>query len=86
MIDSGGSDAIWLFEDDSKNISLPEKYFEDFLGRGLSGSVYGKRSKIDEVSFNKFKLKKVNVAYPDSSSITYARKVKNRNGSLGGKY
>jgi len=84
LIDSGGSDAIWLFEDPSKNISLPEKYFEDFLGRGLSGSVYGKRSKIEALSFNKFKLKEVNVAYPDSTSISYARKIKDRNGSLGG--
>ncbi len=84
LIDSGGSDAIWLFEDPSKNITLPEKYFQDFLGRGLSGSVYGKRSKIEQVSFGDFKLKHVNVAFPDSTSISYARKIKDRNGSLGG--
>jgi len=84
LIDTGGSDALWLFEDGSKNITIPEKYFEDFLGRGLSGSVYGKRSKIQELSFKKFNLKRVNVAFPDASSISFARNFKDRNGSLGG--
>jgi PDZ domain/Aspartyl protease len=84
LIDTGGSDALWLFEDDSKHISIPKKYFVDFLGRGLSGSVYGKRTKIDEISLGEFKLKKVNAAFPDSTSIAFARKFKERNGSIGG--
>lgn len=82
LIDSGGSDSIWLFED--QYISIPNKYFEDFLGRGLSGSVYGKRSKLDNFSIAGFKLKKTNVAFPDSTSIKHAKKIKDRNGSLGG--
>ncbi len=82
LIDSGGSDALWLFEDEE--IAIPNKYFEDFLGRGLSGSVYGKRSKLDKFSIGGFELKKINVAFPDSSSIAYAKKIKDRNGSLGG--
>ena len=84
LIDSGGSDALWLFEDSEKGINTPEKYFEDFLGRGLSGSVYGKRSKVQGMRFDDFRLKNVNVAFPDSSSISFARKVKDRNGSIGG--
>jgi hypothetical protein len=84
LMDSGSSDALWLFKDESKNIIVPKKNFDDFLGRGLSGSVYGKRSKIQEISFDDFRLKNVNVAFPDSTSITYARKFKERNGSLGG--
>ncbi|MFK2820552.1 aspartyl protease family protein [Flavobacteriaceae sp. LMIT009] len=82
LIDSGGSDALWLFTDDQ--INVPEKYFEDFLGYGLSGSVYGKRSKVDKFSLNSFLLKQVNTAFPDSTSITFARKFKERNGSIGG--
>ena len=60
------------------------KYFEDFLGHGLSGSVYGKRSKIDEFYLNQFVLKRANVAFPDSTSISFARKFTGRNGSLAG--
>ena len=84
LIDSGGSDALWLFEDKNLGIRHSDKYFEDFLGHGLSGSVYGKRSKIDEISFKGFKIKDANVAFPDSSSIAFAKQFKDRNGSLAG--
>ena len=84
LIDSGGSDALWLFEDDDLGIRHSDKYFEDFLGHGLSGSVYGKRSKIDEISLKGFIIKDANVAFPDSSSIAFAKQFKDRNGSLAG--
>lgn len=84
LIDTGGSDALWLFRDGEKNIRVPEKYFEDFLGRGLSGKVYGKRAKIESIKIADFTLKRVNVAFPDSTSISYARKFKERSGSIGG--
>ncbi len=82
LIDSGGSDSIWLFEDEE--ITIPDKCFEDFLGRGLSGSVYGKRSKLDKFYIAGFELKKINVAFPDSTSVALAKKIKGRNGSLSG--
>ncbi|MEZ4792038.1 MAG: aspartyl protease family protein [Gelidibacter sp.] len=85
LIDSGGSDALWLFEDDEKGIMpIGDKYFEDYLGKGLSGSVYGKRSKIKSFSLQDFKFEDVNVAFPDSSSISIARKFKDRSGSISG--
>tara|TARA_R110002072_G_scaffold29748_5_gene93594 strand:+ start:2166 stop:3491 length:1326 start_codon:yes stop_codon:yes gene_type:complete len=84
LIDSGGSDALWLFEDDSLGIKSSDKYFYDFLGHGLSGSVYGKRSKVENFALKNFVLDNVNVSYPDSTFISYARKHKNRNGSLSG--
>ncbi|MGJ8592189.1 MAG: aspartyl protease family protein [Aquaticitalea sp.] len=85
LIDTGGSDALWLFEDKEKGIFPKEgNYFEDYLGKGLSGSVYGKRSKIESFSLQDFKFKDVNVAFPDSSSISIARNHKDRNGSISG--
>jgi len=84
LVDSGGSDALWLFDDPDRGINIPEKNFEDFLGRGLSGSVYGRRAKIDAFSIGKFKLERVNVAYPDSTSISFARKFKERSGTISG--
>lgn len=82
LIDSGGSDALWLFESSEDGIVLDKKYFEDFLGHGLSGSVYGKRSKVDKVMINSFVLEDVNVAFPDSLSIAYAKMFEERNGSF----
>ncbi len=84
LIDSGGSDAIWLFEDSSDSISSGNNYFNDFLGHGLNGSVYGKRSKIDRFTLKDFKMKNVNVAYPDESAIYLANTMKGRNGSVSG--
>jgi hypothetical protein len=84
LIDTGGSDAIWLFEDQKAGISIPDKFFDDFLGRGLSGSVYGKRAKIDNFILKEFNLKEVNAAFPDSVSIAYAKRIKDRNGSVSG--
>ncbi len=84
LIDSGGSDALWLFEDDALGIKSSNKYFYDFLGHGLSGSVYGKRSKVRSFSLRNFELNRVNVSYPDSTYVLHARKLKGRNGSMSG--
>lgn len=85
LIDTGSSDALWLFEEDSLGIMpVDHKYFEDFLGKGLSGSVYGKRSKVKSFNLKSFYLKDVNVAFPDSTSISYAKRHEDRNGSISG--
>ncbi|WP_142785443.1 aspartyl protease family protein [Changchengzhania lutea] len=84
LIDSGGSDSLWLFENDSLGIGSSDKHFYDFLGHGLSGSIYGKRSKVQAFSLKSFVLHDANVAYPDSLSITLAKRFKGRNGSLAG--
>ncbi|WP_298425259.1 aspartyl protease family protein [uncultured Kordia sp.] len=84
LIDSGGSDALWLFEEDQLNISVPDKHFDDFLGKGLSGSIYGKRSRVKKFSMGGFSFKNAKVAFPDSSAIVYVKNFKERNGSIGG--
>ncbi|MDT8418254.1 MAG: aspartyl protease family protein [Lutibacter sp.] len=83
LIDSGGSDALWLFENSHPDILAPKKFFNDFLGEGLSGAVYGKRSKIDALVIGKFELKQPTVSYPDAESVSNAREFEERNGSLG---
>lgn len=83
LIDSGGSDAMWLFENTHPNITAPKKYFNDLLGEGLSGSIYGKRAYVKGLVLGKFELKKPTVSFPDSASISHALQFKSRNGSLG---
>lgn len=83
LIDSGGSDALWLFENSHPDILPPENYFVDFLGEGLSGSIYGKRALIKGLVIGQFELKNPTVSYPDSTSVVYARLFTERNGSLG---
>ncbi|WP_426431207.1 aspartyl protease family protein [Winogradskyella sp. HB-48] len=85
LMDTGSSDALWLFENRTKDIMLSDSlFFTDYLGKGLSGSVYGKRSKVKSFRLNNFTLENVNVAYPDSLSIDVSKVYKDRNGSIGG--
>jgi len=84
LIDIGNSDSIWLFQNLSEQIKVPAKNFEDFLGKGFSGDIEGKRAKIPEFSFDKYDFKSPIVAFPDSSSIKSVRMVQNRVGSVGG--
>lgn len=83
LIDSGGSDALWLFDESSLDISIPERHFNDYLGRGLSGNIYGKRSKIKKIMLGNYIIEDANVAYPNYNSIEKAYKHEDRNGSIG---
>lgn len=83
LIDTGGSDAIWLFEN-NKGIKAPNVYFDDFLGRGFSGDIFGKRARLKEFQINKFQFFNTTVSYPDSLSIKSSNLVNGRNGSIGG--
>ncbi len=82
LIDSGGSDALWLFEDET--FTVPEKAFVDFIGEGITGSIYGMRSRLKSFYLKSFVFENPNVAYLDSLSTSQAKRFKERNGSLGG--
>ncbi|WP_234974618.1 aspartyl protease family protein [Tenacibaculum agarivorans] len=84
LIDSGGSDALWLFEGTHKVIKTPKKHFKDILGMGISGTVYGNRSKIPEIKLGKYTIEKPTVSFLDTLATVNARKFKTRNGSIGG--
>jgi hypothetical protein len=84
LIDSGSSDAVWLFEDLDKGLGVPKNNYEDFLGQGLSGSIYGKRTKIDGINLGGFLLKDAKTAFPDLQYFNSITSFGNRNGSLGG--
>ena len=84
LIDTGNSDAVWLFDRLSDKIDVPKKNFDDYLGQGLSGVIEGKRARITEFSIGNFKFDSPIVAFPDSISIRNISVKSNRLGSLGG--
>ncbi len=84
LIDTGGSDALWLFEDSVQSLSIPTNTFDDFLGKGLSGTIFGKRTVVESFRLKDYQLNKVNVAFPDTASIQKAKINTLRNGSLMG--
>jgi hypothetical protein len=46
LIDVGNSDAIWLFKMFLIKNKVPTNNFDDYLGKGFSGDVIGKRERI----------------------------------------
>src|SRR5690606_26315769 len=82
LFDTGLSDGLWLFED--HQIVSSSHYFTDVLGKGLSGDIYGKKSRVKILQMDNFLLNEALVSYPDTSFILNKQKVINRNGSLGG--
>ena len=83
LIDSGGSDAMWLFEHSKEMIVTPNKYFDDFLGVGLSGTIYGKRSRIEGINIGQFEIRQPTASFLDSIATKNARRFAQRNGSIG---
>lgn len=84
LIDTGGSDALWMFEGTKEELQTPKKFFKDIIGEGFSGTIYGNRSRIKRISMGKFELKEPTASFLDSSSTFNARQFKERNGSIGG--
>ncbi len=84
LIDSGGSDALWLFEETKEDIKTPKKFFNDILGEGLSGTIYGNRSKVPKFVLGKYVIKEPTVSFLDTTTTVNARVFKDRNGSIGG--
>jgi hypothetical protein len=84
LIDIGNSDALWLFEKESALIKVPAKNFEDYLGKGFSGDVEGKRARILKFKMSEFEFKNPIAAFPDSISLRSVKMVPGRVGSVGG--
>ena len=82
LFDTGLGDGLWLFENDS--IQCNKNFFVDVLGRGFSGDVEGKKSRVSQVVFENNTLKNALVAYPEKTFFGQKRIFKDRNGSLGG--
>ncbi len=84
LVDSGNSDVLWLFNEKDFITEQPENYFQDFLGLGLGGEIYGKRARVPEVVLGDFHLKNVLTSFPEEKAISRARLFENRDGSVGG--
>lgn len=84
LLDLGNSDAFWFFTTRIKSYNFPNNTFDDFLGRGFNGDIFGKRTKLNLFKFESFTFKKPYVALPDSTSLQNIRWAENRIGSIGG--
>ena len=77
LLDTGGSDALWLFEESHEKIKTPLRHYNDILGEGLSGTIYGNRARIPKVTLGSFEVLRPTVSFLDSISTLQARKFEN---------
>ena len=84
LVDTGSSDAVWLFQDLDKGINVPPKHYVDYLGKGLNGNIFGKRTKVRSVKLGNFLLKDAKAAFPDMYSFSSIKDHGDRNGTVGG--
>ncbi len=84
LVDTGSSDAVWLFEDEDKGLDIPLQNYEDFLGKGLNGKIFGKRTKVNSIKIGEFSVKDAKAAFPDMNTFSNATILAGRNGSVGG--
>lgn len=84
LLDIGNSDALWIFQNANPNIKVPAKNFDDFLGKGFSGDINGKRTRISKFQISEFQFKNPVIAMPDTVSVKSVNMVQNRVGSVGG--
>ncbi len=83
LVDTGASDALWLSENSDERIDLPQVHIETFLGKGLSGDLYGVKGRIDGIWVGPLVLPKPIVAFPNSEIIDQLITSNDRNGTLG---
>ena len=83
LIDTGSSDALWLF-DQRAGIQKTAPTFDDYLGRGINGNIFGSRGKISYVQLASEKLQRVKVAYPEMENFQSIAIHPQRLGSIGG--
>ncbi|MFV0591537.1 MAG: aspartyl protease family protein [Draconibacterium sp.] len=83
LVDTGASDALWLSEKSDERIKLPQKHVETFLGRGLSGDLYGTKGRIDAIWVGPLLMPHPIAAFPDSEIMEQLISTNNRNGTIG---
>jgi hypothetical protein len=85
LIDTGNSDAVWLFKNKSDKVTIPKNSIRDYLGRGFNGDVYGYRGRINSFQIENLLLKETIIAIPDSTDTKdIDESTLNRLGSIGG--
>ncbi len=83
LVDTGASDAIWLSEKSDERINYPKNHIETFIGRGLSGDLFGIKGRIEGIWVGPLILPQPIVAFPDSEVIDQLMTSNDRNGTIG---
>lgn len=85
MIDTGASHALMLNTGSSDSITVPDPHLSGYLGRGLSGDIYGHMARVPDMSFSEFDLEGVISSFPQEDAFVQAtRNRSDHHGNIGG--
>lgn len=68
LIDTGASQAISIFHD---NVQPPDNALDAYIGKGLSGDLFGKIGRVSRFSIGPYAFEDVIAGYPDSTSLRW---------------
>ncbi len=83
LLDTGSGDALWLL-DANNDYPINNKSFEDYLGIGMNGEIYGERSKLSSLSLRGFLINSITVSKPHIDNYNRNNKGLIDEGSIGG--
>ncbi len=85
MVDTGASHSLLLNSSTHPNLKVPEKRLSGYLGRGLSGDIYGHMARVKEIRINKFKIKGIIASFPEENEFAEELAARtSHNGNIGG--
>ncbi len=84
LLDTGASDALWLFTASDSQIKIPSKTIYTYLGSGLNGEIFGNKGRIKKISFGKFEILNSTASFPDTAAVQLSFNLSKQNGNIGG--
>ncbi|MFP4505810.1 MAG: aspartyl protease family protein [Cyclobacteriaceae bacterium] len=85
LVDTGASHSLLLHTYTSDSIEVPEKNIEGYLGRGLSGEIYGYLGRIKALKIDDYELESVIASFPEESEFSKSILLQaGQNGNIGG--
>lgn len=83
LLDTGSGDALWILNEVGKDAVLKNS-FEDYLGFGINGKIYGIRTKVRTFKLFEHTFEKVAVSYPYKEYHSTTPSEISHDGSIGG--
>jgi hypothetical protein len=83
LVDTGASDALWLSSKSDSALEVPAQSIETFLGRGLSGDLFGKKGRIGAIWVGPLVLYEPIAAFPENELLDQLIGKDDRDGTLG---
>ncbi|MEN8817440.1 MAG: aspartyl protease family protein [Nonlabens sp.] len=83
LIDTGSGDALWILNEIDTTFVI-DNSFEDYLGFGINGEIFGLRTKVNSINLFNYQMFKVAVSYPYKKYHNINKTDSSHDGSIGG--